>query len=213
MSGIMLDSTNAAAVLEAIKAKLKWRNMEIRAAAGYVDGNPDFRWPKEAWDQVHAAGCAQVTITVTGTVSARVADVETGDLTPLSASRWAAGEVHAGRWPVLYVNRGNKGAVIRACAAAGLGPDPGGRYGLWVATLDGEFQDTDHTDLRTQPGVVAVQYLGTKEHDLDVDVSVLTALGDWWLFPVTWQQHAYQLALQLGGVVDQLTSMLKAHAQ
>lgn len=162
---IMLDSTSPAAVLAAVKARMTFGGLPISLAGGYLDGR--FVWPASAWADLATAGIAahqQVSITVfgTGAAAARAGagDSEPGDMTPAEVAAWAKREHDARHWPVPYCDRSHKAAVTRECRALGLHLSAGldSDYGLWVATLDGSFTDTDGSDLRTQPGVVAIQY-------------------------------------------------------
>jgi|SRR5215469_18688447 len=195
MGGIMLDSTNPNAVLEAIKTGRQWRNMRIRAGAGYVDG-PNSQWPSSAFTALRAQHVSVVEITVTGVSGADVADIENGDLSPSSGAAWAADEKKAGRFPVLYVNRSNKPTVITECAARSM--SPGHDYWLWVATLDGGFTDEGGADLRTEAGVVAVQFASAAMTGVDADASVITAAGNSWLnLEPVWQEQALTEATQL----------------
>jgi hypothetical protein len=208
MSGILLDSIHPSAILAEIEKGTKWRNMIIRAAAGYVDG-ADSEWPPSAFIEVKTTGVPVVTITVTGLPNVLVADIETGDMTPATGAAWAATEHAAGHWPVLYVNRGNKPDTIRALEAAGL-TTAGLDYGLWVSTLDDTFTDTDGSDLREQPGVVAVQYLA--DPGANVDVSIITATGDRWLgIGTPWQEIALAAAEQVQADAAELVKLLKAN--
>jgi hypothetical protein len=202
MGGIMLDSTNPNAVLEAIKAHRTWRNMTIKAGAGYVDG-PVSAWPSAAFTALRATGVTVVEITVTGAQSADMGDVETGDLTPESGAAWAEGEHKAGRHPGLYVNRSNKGDVIKECTARGLRIATD--YVLWVATLDGSFTDLDGRDLRQETGVVAIQFADAARLGIDADASVITTFGNGWFhLEPTWEEHALTLA-------EDLTALIKAN--
>lgn len=202
MGGILLDSTNPNAVLEAIKAGRQWRNMRIRAGAGYIDG-PNSQWPPSAFTALRATGLSVVEITVTGIPGADVADVEKGDLSPASGAAWAADEKKAGRFPVLYVNRSNKPAVITECGNRNL--SPGHDYWLWVATLDQTFTDAGGGDLRTEPGVVAVQFASAAQTGIEADASVITAAGNSWLrLEPVWQERAYSEATAL-------RELIKAH--
>jgi hypothetical protein len=202
MGGIMLDSTNPNAVLEAIKAGRQWRNMRIRAGAGYVDG-PNSQWPSSAFTALRALHVSVVEITVSGVSGADVADIEKGDLSPSSGAAWAADEKKAGRYPVLYVNRSNKPAVITECVARSM--SPGHDYWLWVATLDNTFTDAGGADLRTEAGVVAVQFAGAQATGIDADASVITPAGNSWLhLKPTWQE---QVLTDLDGA----RALIKAH--
>src|SRR6266567_1191459 len=174
---IMLDSVNWKAILAAVKAGQQFRGLPVSLAAGYLDG-PVSQWPPEAWTAMEAAGVAGlVGITVTGKGAAagraRAADAEPGDMNPASAAMWASGERAAGRWPVIYCDRSDKPHVIAACTGRQLRLSKD--YGLWVATLDGGFADLDGTDLRTQPGVVAVQYEAAAAAGGDYDVSLVVS--------------------------------------
>jgi hypothetical protein len=205
MGGIMLDSTKPAAVLDAIKARRMWRNMPIRAGAGYVDGAVS-EWPASAFTQLRSLGVTVVEITVTGAEAADVADIENGDLTPESGARWAEREHKANRFPTLYVNRSNKAPTLSAARALGLAPGVDKQLGLWVATLDGTFTDTDGTDLRSQEGVVAVQALSASMLGIDADGSVITAQGNTWLhINPSWEEQALDLS-------QRLTHLLREHS-
>jgi hypothetical protein len=115
---------------------------------------------------------------------------------PERAGKWAADEKRAHEWPVCYVNRDNKEATVNACIGNGL--KPADDFGLWVATLDGEFTDNNGADLRHEPGVVVVQAFGTDRTGIDADASVITALGDTWLgLPPSWEAVALRQARQL----------------
>lgn len=184
---IMLDSTNPAAVLAAVKAKMTFRGLPISLVAGYVDGK--FAWPASAWQELAAAGIAahqQVGITVFGTGAAAgragAGDSEPGDMSPAQVAAWAKREHDAKEWPVPYCDRAHKPSVVSECRAVGLHLSDAldSNYGLWVATLDGSFHDLDGSDLRTQPGMVAIQYaqanspihVAGQPPDLDVSLVV-----------------------------------------
>jgi hypothetical protein len=202
---IMLDGigSDAAAVTAAIKAGREWGGIKATMGAGYGDGSVS-AWSSAEWVALSAVG-QPVTVTVLGEPGRNVADVENGDLTVAQGAAWAKAEMAAGRYPVLYVNRSNKAAAIAACSANRLSRFV--EYGLWVATLDGTFTDLDGSDLRTQAGVVAVQYLSAG----DMDVSLVVDAG--WL-PVaapkppvvatTWQAAALKQA-------QALVTTLEAH--
>lgn len=184
---IMLDSTNPAAVLAAVKAKMTFRGLPISLVGGYVDGK--FAWPASAWQELAAAGIAahqQVGITVFGTSAAAAkageGDSEPGDMTPAEVAAWAKREHDSHHWPVPYCDRSHKAAVIAECAKLGLHLSDAlsSNYGLIVATLDNSFTDLDGSDLRTQPGVVGIQYaqafspihVAGQPPDLDVNLVV-----------------------------------------
>jgi len=203
----MLDSTNPDAIMAAVRENRQWRGMVIRAAALYIDG----KWPAPA--AVLTALRTRVgvlEITVAGTMGSGAAkikaagDVEPGDLDPASGAQWAMDEKQAGGWPVLYSNRSEKPEVLGECKALGMAPGPD--FGLWTATLDGTFTDLDGTDLRLQPGMVAVQYADAAMTGIDADASVLTAAGEKWLgLAASWESQAASLA-------EQLAALLHEHA-
>lgn len=202
MGGIMLDSTTPAAVIDAIKARRTWRNMAIKAAAGYIDGAVS-AWPSAAFTELRSLGVTVVEITVLGAASADVADIEQGDLTPASGAEWAEAEHKAGRIPALYVNRSNRPEVAKECSARGL--SAGRDYHWWVATLDGSFTDTNGADLRTEPAVIAVQFAGSDRLGINADASVITTQGNaWFHVEPTWEEHALTLS-------DELTRLIRAH--
>lgn len=101
----MYDSTNQAA---------------IPATAAIVACYMDGRYANEAQCRARFPRATVVTITVLGAAGARVADCETGDLTPASAAAWAHREIQAGRRPTVYCNLSTHPAVVRALAAYGL---------------------------------------------------------------------------------------------
>jgi hypothetical protein len=217
---IMLDGigSDAAPIVTAIKAGIRWLGLPATMGAGYGDGSVS-AWTSAEWVALTAVA-QPVTITVTGQAGRNVADVENGDLTPVQAATWALHEHAAGRYPVLYVNRSNKAAVL---ASMPPGWVLGKSFGLWVATLDGSFTDLDGSDLRKQPGVVAVQYLGSARSGGPFDVSLVVDSG--WL-PVkvpppvvpTWQATALTLAKEALAAqalatekITSLASVLGAH--
>lgn len=196
----MLDSTDPQAVIDAIKARRTWRNMPIRAGAGYIDGR--YAWPSSAFTQLRSLGVTAVEITVTGQPSADAAgrhpagDDEPGDMTPAETAEWAAKEHAAGRVPSLYVNRDNKPETARECAARGL--IPGREFVWWVATLDGSFTDTGGADLRTEKGVVAIQFATAEMLGIHADASVITTTGNAWFHTEpTWEEEALDLSTRL----------------
>lgn len=196
MGGIMLDSVKPIVIADAIKAKRMWRNMPIRAAAGYLDGAVS-EWPAAAFAEMRSLGVAVVQITVEGRPGADVADIENGDMTPVSGVSWALGERKAARFPALYCNRGNKPAVLTEMSIHNL--VPGRDVSLWVATLDGSFNDTGGSDLRTEPGVMAVQVLPAASLGIDADASVITNEGNHWLgLDPLWQEAALDHAQAAG---------------
>jgi hypothetical protein len=207
MAGIMLDSTNPEAVVAAVRENREWRGSRIRAAALYIDGSGAA--PAAMFTALRSR-VAVVEITVFGTVGAGAArvkaagDVEPGDMDPATAAKWALDEVNRGAYPVLYSDRSEKPDIIAECDAQGM--TPGHSFGLWTATLDGTFTDLDGSDLRTQPGMVAVQFAPAADLGIDADASVLTQAGEKWLqLTPTWQSTAL-------GYADRLRDLLRQHA-
>lgn len=94
-------------------------------------------------------GAQRVTITTqgTGAPDARVADCETGDLTPQTAATWAAREIFSGRRPTIYTSRSEWGEVQIALGAAGV---QASAVDFWIADWTGQPH--------LVPGSVATQY-------------------------------------------------------
>jgi hypothetical protein len=201
---IMIDGVNWRAVIAAVEGRRVFLGIPATMGAGYQDG-PLSAWPAAAWPELTRVDPDPVTISVFGLPRARLYDVEHGDLTPITGAAVALTEHLARRFPVLYVNRDNKAELIGCCQARGLAP--GTDYGLDVATLDGSFKDLDGTDLRSQSGVGAIQFLGATDAD-PFDITLITNPG-WWLPPPpptapSWQADGLQLA-------GELAALLKAH--
>lgn len=152
----MQDSTNAYAFTN--------NPEEAELLAGYIDGNPDWR---SFLNLVHTHPAQRhVSITVTGNLSATVADQERGDLTPESAARWAKGEHGAGRVGTIYTSLDSWPACKDAVHAEGLDPDSIHDVMWWIAHWDGTEEPHGN--------VVAVQYA----HDVHgVDLS---RVADYW---------------------------------
>lgn len=107
--------------------------------AGYVDGT--YAWPAEAWHRW--PGALKVLITVFGSLTGNVADVENGDMTPAQARQWIEAKQQAHmRGCTVYCSLSNLGAVRAACK--------GLAYYIWVA----DWTNTAHR----VPGTVATQY-------------------------------------------------------
>jgi hypothetical protein len=118
-----------------------WEDIPTSAqvVAGYIDG--DYAWPREAWDRFPDA--EKVLITVTGSLTGNVADVENGDLTPAQAAEWIEAKQRAGhRGCTIYCSRSNLEAVWSACKDHA--------YYIWVA----DWTDSPHSVADT----VATQY-------------------------------------------------------
>jgi len=238
---IMLDSVNWKAILAAVKAKKTFRGLPVSLVAGYLDG-PVSQWPGESWGEFQAAGItgrALVGITVTGNISthdgavrrAAAGDSELGDMTPVSAALWAFHERSAGHWPVVYCDRADKPHIINECAKHGL--KLSSDYGLWIATLDDTFADLDGSDLREQPGMVAIQFrqafspihVAGQPPDLDVSLVVSSAWRAARPDPApapapvpSWKARALKeakemevLAARLAARANALTTLLDAH--
>jgi hypothetical protein len=111
--------------------------------AGYVDGA--FAWKPIDWGRFPNA--QHVSITVVGAAGAKVADVETGDLTPPTAAGWALREMQASRRPTLYSNRSTWPLIVEDLALVGIGVE---QVDWWAADPTG----SQHL----VPGSVATQY-------------------------------------------------------
>jgi hypothetical protein len=118
--GTMFDAVDVAAI-----------PADAEIVAGYVDGN----WP--TFDALVKAfpNAECVSITVTGKPGARVADCETGDLTPQTAAGWAHSEIAAGRRPCIYYARSNASTLTAALNASGVAI---GDVDFWVADWTGQ---------------------------------------------------------------------------
>ena len=117
---ILYDSTNA----DDIPAGATF-------VAGYSDGR--YNWPLAAWERFAANAWSIPITTQGGHTGARVADCETGDLTPQTAALWALMELHAhGRRPTIYTSASNRLAVAQALQRLGLAL--GADVDLWLAS-------------------------------------------------------------------------------
>jgi hypothetical protein len=107
--------------------------------AGYIDG--DYAWSSEDWDMFPDA--EKVLITVTGSLTANVADIENGDLTPAQAVEWIKAKQAKGLGGcTIYCNLSTLDSVWTACRGHG--------YYIWVA----DWTDSAHSI----GGTVATQY-------------------------------------------------------
>lgn len=137
--------------------------------AGYIDGN--YAWSKAAWGRFPDA--EKVTITVSGSLQANVADVENGDMTPAQAAQWIDAKQRAGiHGCTLYCSRSNVGSVTAACR--------GRHYYVWVA----DWTNSAHP----VPGAVATQFSNVNNaYDLSMVYSqewlnVIDEVNRPWLF-------------------------------
>jgi hypothetical protein len=134
--------------------------------AGYIDGI--YAWPVEGWQRFAGKPAWKIAVFY-GTNNGNVLDVEQYDATPAQAPIWVKKRLAAGMPApaILYVNRGNRGAVEAALRAAGVTAQ---QAALWVATLDG----TQAVPAGTYP-VVAVQYANATMAGGHYDLSIVTA--------------------------------------
>lgn len=136
------------------------------AVAGYIDGS----YADWAILTTDFAGRPVVSITTTGMLGARVADVENGDLTPNSGAAWARSEIAANRRPTLYCNRSTWPDVIAALHALGVALSA---VDFWVADWTGYAHQL--------AGAVATQYASpSTDSGGDYDLSVANNV---WLAP------------------------------
>lgn len=129
---------------------------DAQIVAGYVDGN----WP--TYEQVVAdfPNAQHVSITVKGAPGARVADCETGDLSPQTAAGWAKAEIAAGRRPCIYYSRAAAAQVSAALQQNG------------VALADVDFWVADWTgSAHLIPGSVATQWADPPKSGGNFDIS------------------------------------------
>jgi hypothetical protein len=110
-----------------------------QVVAGYMDG--DFAWSKEDWNRFPDA--EKVLITVTGSLTGNVADVENGDMRPEQAPEWIRAKQSKGkRGCTIYCTRSNLNSVWKACR--------GHDYYIWVADWTGDPHQIG--------GTIATQY-------------------------------------------------------
>ena len=100
----------------------------------------------------------------------RVADVETGDISPIHAAGWISNfnatnpAYKSGGRPVIYCNRSNIPAVREGTGKFVLGRD----YYLWVATLDGsKFTTDDLIKLDTGPFTGSMPVIACQTESVD----------------------------------------------
>jgi hypothetical protein len=129
--------------------------------AGYVDGL--YRWSEAAWARFPTATKVRIAV-FAATDDGQVGDVESGDMTPISAVSWVQMRRRAGVDPTLYVNESNKAATEAAFAAAGVAQPH-----YWLALYDG-IQDLP-------PGCVAKQFINPPGSGGNYDLS---AVADYW---------------------------------
>ena len=110
-----------------------------QVVAGYIDGA--YAWSKEDWNRFPDA--QKVLITVTGSLTGNVADVENGDMTPDQGRGWIQAKQREGmRGCTIYCNRSTLPSVWSACR--------GHSYYIWVADWSGSAHPVNAT--------VATQY-------------------------------------------------------
>lgn len=156
MTITLYDSTNVADIPETAEA-----------VAGYVDG----QYRNLAELTARFPDKPVISITVTGIGGVRVADVETGDLTPMQGAEWAKAEIAAGRRPTLYYARAT-GQAIAACLNGAL-VDPFA-VDYWVADWTG--------DPHLIKGSVATQYADPTTSGGHYDLSLAE---ESWIKPAT----------------------------
>jgi hypothetical protein len=118
----MADSTNAQDIPTGT----------FQLVGGYTDG--DYAWSEADWklhgDSVHVRICA-----VTIDMSAQVADIERGALTPADGAEFVRQKLARQEHPSLYFSESQLGAVQAALSGAGLSPYYG--FSIWRANWDG----------------------------------------------------------------------------
>lgn len=137
------------------------------AVAGYMDGAYD---NYAELVKIHP-GKPVVGITVLGGFlpGTRVADVETGDLTPASGASWARAMLQVRRRPTLYYAKSSGPAVAAALAAEGIST---ASVDFWVADWTGSPHMV--------PGSVATQWADPATSGGHYDLS---EAADAWLAP------------------------------
>ena len=151
--------------------------------AGYMDGL--YAWKAADWHRL--ASSVQLTITVFGAPGVRIADCESGDLTPGQAAAWARRELDAGRRPTIYSDRSTWPQIVQALSLLG---ESGAAVDWWAADPTG----TPHL----VPGSVATQYawnsLG-QTGGLNVDMSITNGVWPGRIVPVTTKPNRVGTAL------------------
>lgn len=122
--------------------------------AGYVDGM------YATFNAVVAKfpGKVHIPITVFGAPNVKVADCETGDLTPAQAAAWAKKEIAASRRPTIYCNTSTHPAVVAELLGVGLAFVTDVDW--WEAAYDGKAI--------LSAGSIAKQYQSTTDLDTSV---------------------------------------------
>ena len=122
---------------------VEWENLQGRdgVIAGYVDG-PVSQWPADAWDAFRDR--QTVRITVLAAPGADAYDGETGNAGPEPVAAALAGEVGAGRHPMLYSNRDELPAYLAALHSKGVNPSDRSQWPrpgvyLWLADPSGNL--------------------------------------------------------------------------
>jgi hypothetical protein len=119
--------------------------------AGYVDG----AYANVADLKKRFPHAYVVTITVFGKAGARVADVETGDLTPPQGAKWALAELHSGRRPTIYTSAAVMPAMKLELSKLRVDPIA---VDFWVAHWVTVGTQPPATPPALPTGAVALQY-------------------------------------------------------
>lgn len=110
-----------------------------QVVAGYIDG--DYAWSSEDWKRFPNA--TKVLITVTGSLTGNVADVENGDMSAGQAARWIEAKQARGMHGcTVYCTLSSLESVWAACR--------GHAYYVWVADWTGSPHEVR--------GTIATQY-------------------------------------------------------
>lgn len=117
-----------------------------QVVAGYIDGG--YAWSSEDWNKFPHA--TRVLITVSGSLTGNVADVENGDLSPSQAAGWIKAKQDKGlHGRTIYCNRSSLDAIWAACR--------GHSYYVWVADWTGSPHEV-HGAIATQYNTVSNLY-------------------------------------------------------
>lgn len=150
MSRLMYDSTNPFDIPQT-----------ARMVAGYTDGL--YAWSFDGW-KYHGAATKVRICTVSEDVTAHVADVENGALTPTQAAGWASQKWLRGEAPTVYVSASRYQEVVDAFNALHV------RIPFfWIAQWDGKNEGWG--------GAVAKQFAGSATSGGHYDLSWVT---DYW---------------------------------
>ena len=141
-----------------------------RMVAGYTDGL--YAWSFDGW-KYHGAAVQVRICAVTVDMSAHVADVENGALTPAQGAQFVKGKLARGEVPTIYCSLSKVPTVMAAVRALGIADN---RWLIWVADWDNNPNSLALSS-STSGNYVAHQYAGSAQTGHHYDLS---AVADFW---------------------------------